>query len=264
MAKIIYESSTTLVNRTTSDGVPVIAKILKPQATTPSAVSRYQREFDLNQSLTSPYVCQALAYDDTKQIITFEDIEGESLREHLKHTNIGFNDRVDIALELAKAVASIHEEGVIHRDINPSNVVVAQPSEPGTNWNVRLIDFGLATFSTRVSAAEIATGLTGTLPYVSPEQTGRVNREIDSRADLYSLGATLYELFVGHPPFEHKDPLELIHALARDGLEKTGHHGPMDAMGVPRPTLPQWDDIQLLTAQLATRPRSSPGQPSRW
>src|SRR5262249_54454033 len=137
----------------------------------------------------------------------FEDVGGIALKELIRQGNLAFEQKLAIAIQLCQALQSIHDEGVIHRDINPGNVVVNLDAEL-----VRIIDFGLATMSPReYPDATVITHLTGTLPYVSPEQTGRVNRVVDYRTDLYSLGATLYELFGGTPPFTNTDPLELIH-----------------------------------------------------
>ncbi len=113
---------------------------------------------------------------------------------------------VGFGLGLARAVAGMHRRGVIHRDITPSNIVV---SDDGTAC---LVDFALAS-----SFAEIRpefthhSEITGTLAYLAPEQTGRTGRAVDQRADLYALGATLYELATGEPPFGTGDPLRLIH-----------------------------------------------------
>ena len=223
MEQTIYESSTTLVRREAWDAdlrayldpppATVVSKTLKADARTPSAIARYQREFDLNQSLTSPHICQALAYDDRNHRIVFEDDDGVSLREYLAEVKPSLEIRLFIAQGIAQAVASVHDEGVIHRDLNPSNVIVINGEADPETVRVKLIDFGLATLTPRTYPTnELNVALTGTLPYVSPEQTGRVNRVVDSRSDLYSLGATLFELFAARPPFEHTDPLELIHA----------------------------------------------------
>ncbi|MCZ6640492.1 MAG: serine/threonine-protein kinase, partial [Gammaproteobacteria bacterium] len=206
--KLIYESASTLVKRTTWQGKPAVSKELKPGAQTPNAVARYQHEFNLNQSLTSPYVCPALAIDESGLQIFFEDPGGVSLREAIRSGDLSLDERLDVAVEIGRALQSIHDEGVIHRDLNPGNVVITD--DP---LAVHLIDFGLATLVPReYPKAEQFGQLIGTLPYLSPEQTGRVNRVVDYRTDLYSLGATLYELFAGHPPFSNVDPLELIHA----------------------------------------------------
>ncbi len=111
-----------------------------------------------------------------------------------------------LGLGLARAVAGMHERGVIHRDIAPANIVLSGDGA------LCLVDFALAS-----SFAEIRPEFThhseivGTLAYLAPEQTGRTGRPVDQRADLYALGATLYELATGEPPFRTGDPLRLIH-----------------------------------------------------
>ena len=111
-----------------------------------------------------------------------------------------------LGLGLARAVAGMHERGVIHRDITPANIVVPDDGAPC------LVDFALASSFAEIRPefthhAEIA----GTLAYLAPEATGRTGRAVDQRADLYALGATLYELATGEPPFGSGDPLRLIH-----------------------------------------------------
>ncbi|MEM9622697.1 MAG: hypothetical protein AAF993_13680, partial [Pseudomonadota bacterium] len=101
--KTIYESASTLVVRDEWQGRAVVKKSLKPQALTPSAIARYQREFDLNQSLTSPYVCQAVGYDDQQHCIIFEDDNGISLREYLVREHVPFDQRMVIARQIALA-----------------------------------------------------------------------------------------------------------------------------------------------------------------
>ena len=120
---------------------------------------------------------------------------------------------IGLGLGLARAVAGMHQRGVMHRDITPANIVVSGDGVPC------LVDFALAT-----SFAEIRpefthhAEITGTLAYLAPEQTGRTGRPVDQRADLYALGATLYELATGGPPFGTGDPLRLVHdLLARVG-----------------------------------------------
>jgi PAS domain S-box-containing protein len=206
----LYESTTTPVHRTVYGGRSFIEKSLLPAATNPNGITRYQHEFHINQSLTSPWVCRALEFRDGPVRIRYEDVGGTALRDAISQENFGFEERLRIAIQLAEAVQSIHDEGVIHRDINPGNVIV---NTAGLEQQVWLVDFGLATMVPRESQnAEVVAGLAGTLPYIAPEQTGRVNRVVDYRTDLYSLGATLYELFVRQPPFVKSDPLELIHA----------------------------------------------------
>ncbi|MEM7002919.1 MAG: protein kinase, partial [Pseudomonadota bacterium] len=208
---LIYESTSTSVSRGSWQGQAAVFKALRPEARTPSAISRYQREYDVLRALISPYVCEALDFDDTQWRIILADYQGTSLRDYIALHSPSRSERLHIALQLAEAVQSIHDEGVTHRDLNPANILIIPPREDG-EVDVKLIDFGLASLNRFEAANADVTTLTGTLPYISPEQTGRVNRTIDARTDLYSLGATLFELFSQRPPFQHTDPLELIHA----------------------------------------------------
>jgi hypothetical protein len=116
------------------------------------------------------------------------------------------DDLVGLAVDLARAVAEMHHRGVMHRDIAPANIVVSRDGAPC------LVDFALATLLAEVRPdfthhSEIV----GTLEYLAPEQTGRTGWSVDERADLYALGATLYELATGQPPFGSGDPLRLVH-----------------------------------------------------
>jgi diguanylate cyclase (GGDEF)-like protein len=116
-------------------------------------------------------------------------------------------DLVGLAAGFATVLAAVHERGVTHKDINPANILIAgSPDEPV------LIDFDLATTHAEERPGFIhQSEITGTLAYLPPEQTGRTGRPVDQRADLYGLGATLYELATGAPPFGTGDPLRLIH-----------------------------------------------------
>src|SRR6201991_3588783 len=119
---------------------------------------------------------------------------------------LGVDDLIGLAVDLARAVAEMHRRGVMHRDIAPANIVV---SGEGTPW---LVDFALATLLAEVRPDYTHySEIVGTLAYLAPEQTGRTGRSVDERADLYALGATLYGLAPGAPPFGSGDPLRLIH-----------------------------------------------------
>src|SRR5262249_25014786 len=111
-----------------------------------------------------------------------------------------------LAIGLAGAVASLHRAGLIHKDIKPKSVVAASTGE------VRLTSFGIASRMPRERvAAAPPEVIAGTLAYMAPEQTGRMNRSIDSRSDLYALGVTLYEMVTGTLPFTASDPMEWVH-----------------------------------------------------
>jgi predicted ATPase/signal transduction histidine kinase len=136
--------------------------------------------------------------------IVLVDVGGRSLAALAKP--LAVDDLISLAVQLAATVARMHRRGVIHRDITPANIVISRGGTPC------LVDFALATPFAEIRPdfthyAEIA----GTLAYLAPEQTGRTGRLVDQRADLYALGATLYELATGAPPFGSGDPLRLTH-----------------------------------------------------
>ena len=108
---------------------------------------------------------------------------------------------------MASALGRLHGRGLIHKDIKPSNVIVDSATE-----RVWLTGFGIASRLPRErQAPEPPEFIAGTLAYMAPEQTGRVNRSIDSRSDLYSLGVTFYEMLTGRLPFTASDPMEWVH-----------------------------------------------------
>ena len=134
-------------------------------------------------------------------------VDGETLTQWREHRNPSLTERLAMAESVARILAGVHDRDVVHRDLSASNLLVEKRGD------VQLIDLGLATARKRAQVDLTgAADLTGTLRYMAPEQTGRMNRPVDSRSDLYALGGVLYELFTGSPPFTEEDPLGLIHA----------------------------------------------------
>ncbi|NLE00855.1 MAG: AAA family ATPase, partial [Fibrobacter sp.] len=137
--------------------------------------------------------------------LVVEDFGAKPLSEYLKVKKLDLKKKLFIACNIAEALVQIHKQGVVHKDINPSNIV----------WNtetdeIKVIDFGLSTELTNENIFN-ARVFEGTCLYISPEQTGKINRPVDFRSDLYSAGVTLYELFTGKPPFDG-DELEIVHS----------------------------------------------------
>ncbi|MGE5342558.1 MAG: AAA family ATPase [Candidatus Omnitrophota bacterium] len=175
------------------------------------------QEFHYLQRIDSDYVIKAFDRIEDKDYtaVVLEDIHGKSLKEYLKENRGPFEPAVfmPLALRIANGLAAIYRQNIIHKDINPTNII----------WNsqtgdLKIIDFNIAsTFDIRVSYLGNPEKLQGTLPYISPEQTGRMNRRTDHRTDFYSLGATFYELLTGKLPFGAGSPIETVYAhLARD------------------------------------------------
>ena len=209
--EILYESDTTRVARaTTSDERSFVLKSLKKDRVDAQHSRQFKREYDILLSLPEGCVPQAhemQSIDGEPTIIT-KDIGGIDLRRRGIDGTINIDTFLDWAVKITQCLATIHANGVAHLDINPTNILIAEDN------SLRLIDFGI---SNRFELSQNQTfhhhnTLSGTLYYLAPEQTGRVNRSIDNRADFYSLGITLFEILTGQRPFQGGDPLELIHA----------------------------------------------------
>ena len=207
----LYESSRTLVYRARRDpgGRSVILKMMKTDCPRPEEIARYRREHEITSRLSGAHVIRSLEIEivGRRPILELEDIGGQSLKRLLPRSRWTLVELLEIAAAIAAGIAEIHAGDVIHKDINPSNIVFDPVSR-----RLQIIDFGISTILPRERPAlKSPEVIEGTLPYISPEQTGRMNRELDSRSDLYSFGVTLYELFTRTLPFNGADALELVH-----------------------------------------------------
>lgn len=193
------------------DGRKVVIKTVFGDALSQHALAHLEHEYQTLQRIESPGVIRALDFKSATSFaaLILEDVGGKSLKQLLESTSIlSTGTTISLALKLCAAIRDIHSAHIIHKDINPNNVIVNLNTK-----TVKIIDFGLSTSLPReIAATAIPKLLRGTLAYIAPEQTGRMNRAVDYRSDFYSLGATLYELFTGRPPFAGRDALELIHA----------------------------------------------------
>ena len=191
------------------NGHRVVIKTSASDYASESDVTRLRQEFELLNSVRHPGVVRALAlvaYGNGLALV-IEQAPGEPLSRLIDGKPMGLRDFLTLAVGVSESLAAVHDADLIHRDINPSNIVVHMGTL--TTW---LVDFNIATYLPRESVAtRNPDAIAGTLPYIAPEQTGRLNRAVDHRADLYSLGATFYEMLTGAPPFLALDPLELIH-----------------------------------------------------
>ena len=140
--------------------------------------------------------------------LILENTEGLPLRKLMDTARLDLLDSLKVAVSLTGILKEVHRQGILHKMINPFNIFVDPAS--GT---VKLSGFGLATRLPKENLTTLSPQLSGeTLPYISPEQTGRMNRTLDYRSDFYSLGVTLYELFSGRVPFHSREAMEIIHA----------------------------------------------------
>jgi PAS domain S-box-containing protein len=195
-----------------SDGKPVVLKLLLNENPTPLQILRIQREFQLLKGLEIDAVVKVLelARDGKGLALVMEDAGPESLKDTINKGRIKTADFLKLASSLAQTVGRIHEAGITHCDLAPENMVMSSRSGVLT-----VVDFNRAV-SQRLDQIQVMpvrpANLDGSLRYMSPEQTGRMNCPVDCRSDLYALGITFYEMLTGAPPFVFDDPLELVHA----------------------------------------------------
>lgn len=221
--EVLHEGARSRVTRARRgpDRQPVVVKQLRGAFPGDTELARFRREHDMLASLGGVGAPATLAfevYDGVAQIV-MDDPGDVPLTALLRERPLGVAEAVSLALRIAEGVERVHARDVLHRDITPANLVVSP-----TTGEVRLVDFGLASrLSHGVAGHRPLSAIEGTPAYLAPEQTGRMNRAVDARADLYALGATLYELFAARPPFECADLLEYVHAhLAREPAPLAG------------------------------------------
>jgi predicted ATPase/serine phosphatase RsbU (regulator of sigma subunit)/tRNA A-37 threonylcarbamoyl transferase component Bud32 len=211
MGPKIYESANSIVYRAyrKKQNQSVILKMLKEDYPTQEELTRYQQEYELINLFNLDGIIKAYAIEkyQNRPVLILEDFGGSSLKLLMGSEPFSLNAFFQLALKIADTLAKIHAAHLIHKDINPSNIIF----NPETN-QLKIIDFGIATRLPRENP-KIRTPeqLEGTLAYLSPEQTGRINRSLDYRTDLYSLGVTFYELLTGSPPFSMLEAMELVH-----------------------------------------------------
>ncbi|MEG3886890.1 serine/threonine-protein kinase, partial [Microcoleus sp. herbarium19] len=213
----IYESNNSNIYRgiRQHNNQPVILKFLKEEYPTASELTRYKQEYEITRNLNLDGVIKAYELKPSQQTwaIVLEDFGASSLKRLMNECKAAstraftLQEFLSIAIKIAEILGSIHAANIVHKDINPANIIL----NPET-WQLKIIDFGISTVLTRENPTlKNPNVLEGTLAYISPEQTGRMNRSLDYRTDFYSLGVTFYELLTGQLPFETTDALELVH-----------------------------------------------------
>ena len=192
-----------------SDGATVIVKEWRERDPSEERVMRMLREFEVLRRAACPEVVEAIEFSVEGGVVrlVMEDFGGVSLKQLYREQRPDLRQALKIALGAARALETVHAAGIVHKDVTPGNVVVHP-----TTGRVKLIDFGISSVVRREDATPHQTTFQGTPAYMSPEQTGRMNRSIDHRSDLYTLGATLYQLLTGAPPFPGGDRRALIRA----------------------------------------------------
>jgi PAS domain S-box-containing protein len=208
----------------------VVAPVTEPCG--PATLRRLEHEYAFRAELDPAWAVRPLSLwrSDERTILLLEDCDGEPLASLLGRP-LELMHFLHLALDISAALGHLHAKGLIHKDVKPANVLVHAVS--GRVW---LTGFGIASQLPRErQPPEPPRVITGTLAYMAPEQTGRMNRSVDSRSDLYSLGVTLYEMLTGELPFIAADPMEWVHChVAREptppAQRVSGVPGPVSAI----------------------------------
>jgi predicted ATPase/signal transduction histidine kinase len=207
----IYTSSRTVVYRAVHEAQqqPVVIKVLRQAYPSFKDILQFRNQYTITKNLTIAGLVRPLSLETCQNgyALVMEDCGSISLAQYAQHQPLALTTVLNIALQLADILQDLHTGLVIHKDIKPANILI----HPKTQ-QIKLIDFSIASLLPKeTQELQNPNVLEGTLAYLAPEQTGRMNRGIDYRADFYSLGVTLYELLTGTLPFPSHDPLELVH-----------------------------------------------------
>ncbi|MBF0352947.1 MAG: AAA family ATPase [SAR324 cluster bacterium] len=207
----LYEGENSMVFRAVTDvnSQPVILKFLKNEYPSPEEVAQFRHEYEILKKIQFPGIVKV--YDLVKHqnslVLVLDDLGGNSLHKRKSSFGSDIPGFLEMAIQSLNILENIHQHRVIHKDINPANLVFS--NETG---QVSFIDFGISTeLSYEIQSIQHPNVLEGTLAYISPEQTGRMNCAIDHRTDLYSLGITFYEILSGQLPFDAEDAIGWVH-----------------------------------------------------
>ncbi|MCC8953208.1 AAA family ATPase [Bradyrhizobium sp. Pear77] len=194
----------------------VLAVRLNEERPHPAVLDRFAHEYGLRDELDSAWALRPLELvtDDGQPTLMLEDPGGEPLS-HLLGEPMEVGSFLLHAVRITAALGKVHQRGIVHKDIKPHNILMNRETS-----EVKLTGFGIASRLPRErQAPEPPETIAGTLAYMAPEQTGRMNRSIDSRSDLYALGATFYQMLTGQLPFSASDPMDWVHChIARRAI----------------------------------------------
>jgi PAS domain S-box-containing protein len=212
--KTIYESEKTKIYRAVdiseNNENEVVIKVLNKRKPNAVDIGKIRNEYMIVNKIDHPNVIRnydMITFNGSPAIV-MEDIGGESLLRIWEKSKRSLIEKIQIACQIATALEGIHKKNIIHKDINPANIIWSPMLDI-----IKIIDFGISNVRSEHYYKNVNTNkLEGTFAFMAPEQTGKMNRIVDHRSDLYSYGCTLYWLFTGNYPFVEKDPSKLLYA----------------------------------------------------
>ena len=208
---LLYDGTRTIVYRAirAKDSQPVIVKVLRNPHPNFNELVQFRNQYAIAHNLEHPKIVRPIALErySNGYALVMPDDGAIALGDYWQESDRSLAEFLGIAIQLSVALHYLSGQRIVHKDIKPANILIY----PKT-CQVKLIDFSISSLLPREQQQLINPNiLEGTLAYISPEQTGRMNRGIDYRTDFYSLGVTFFELLTGKLPFEASDPMELVH-----------------------------------------------------
>jgi serine/threonine protein kinase len=208
--RILWEDSDRIFcreNRRSADGCRETVLVVLPatEHPAPATLDRLAHEYGLKEELNIAWSARPveLLREHGRTILVLEDPGGEPLAQRIG-APLELEHFLRFAIGITNALGKAHHGGLVHKDIKPANILINK-----TTYEVRLTGFGIASRLLRERPVpEPPETIAGTLAYMAPEQTGRMNRSIDARSDLYSVGVTLYQMLTGFLPFSASEPME--------------------------------------------------------
>ncbi|MBU0992662.1 MAG: serine/threonine protein kinase [Proteobacteria bacterium] len=187
-----------------------VIKMMKAKQLSSFERASLKQHFDLIKSADCPGVIKHIDILNTRDSYAWvlEDFNGVPLNRFLDGRPCKIKPFLEMAVQISEILGQLHQARIVHKDMKPPNILLNEGS-----GQIKISDFGISSIISNEAGASDDPGIiTGTLFYMSPEQTGRMNRTVDYRTDLYSLGITFYEMLTGKVPFFSTDPMEIIHS----------------------------------------------------